>query len=223
MAGDVSRSENDGFVNLSLAISPGPRLSSEVELAAAHTGTRDIEFEHLCLTGRYLVWNDIVGDLVSLTTGVTITVSPTNAVEDLSVFHSDNVDLEGHIAIGKEHSKGSLWLWRYWSAVGLGWGFQDSAWLRFTGASEYNLDGVHQFRLLGEGLIGLGSNDLDLTIPFKGYGPIDHRSADLAFRYTYVIEYIGTISAEVKHRVYAKNYPKNATHAVLTFLYTFGL
>ncbi len=58
---------------------------------------------------------------------------------------------------------------------------------------------------------------------FHGYGSIRHRSIDLGFCYTYLLEFYGNTNLTYSYRLYAHNYPIHAHQILAQFLYTFGL
>ncbi len=79
-----------------------------------------------------------------------------------------------------------------------------------------------EWRLFCHTLWGLGSRNIHID-HFKGYGSIQHRSVNLGFRYTYLLDYFGSLSFEYTSRVYAHNFPAFANIFLVELRYDFGL
>ncbi len=220
----VSVNSDDFFLNLSGAISPSYPWSAELELNLIKTPRNDYGVEALKATGRYLWMNDLTGAPVSLATGMTIGYSPDDAVNDFSIPHHGNCELEAHIAIGKEHAHSRKdWEQRYWALLGVGYGFSDSPWIHYHAQFEQNIRQQHQVHLFLAGRYGFGSKDIDPTKPFKGYANIDHHHVDTGFAYQYTIDYIGALKGSFAYRIHTHNGPEEAAIFLLTFLFPFGL
>lgn len=212
---------NDLFLNQSFAISL-MQYAAEVEMMLAATREQHFNIDHLKLTGRYQILDDIVDDPFSLVAGVSIAEVGRPALHDPASFHHGLFEVEPHVAIGKEISKGEFWLKRYFALFAIGFG-QGSPWLRADFNYAIKLCGNHEFELFIKSLFGLGGKRVRLY-DFNGYGPIRHRSVDLGFKYAYYLDNLDAyLIGEYSYRVFAENYPKNASRLALTFFYPFGL
>lgn len=210
---------HDHFLGLSAGISACD-LSAEVELQAANT-RRERGLECLRLTGRYLLSNDILDDCISSAVGFTLTEVSHCALRDPSVFHHGRIEGEFHLSFGKELSCLNFWSSRFWGVVGIGIADRGWPWLRADAVFEKNWCDQHQISLFVHTLWGLGHHDISRC--FHGYGNIQHRSVDLGFKYTYLLECGMTASFAYSHRVYAVNFPAQANIFAVSILYPFGL
>ena len=219
---NLSVDSNDHFLNLSLALTPTYDFNVEGELLLAHTDYQTFGIAHGRLTGRYLWWNDVVGDPVSVVTGLSVTVPSGTSRRDLSTPYHGDVELEVHAAMGKECSEGRYWTKRGWGLLALGVANKGSPWVRGAFFLEKNSRNDHFWKLFTEGRWGLGHEALDLSEPFYSYGDIDHRSVDVGVGYGWRIRYWGILYCQYSYRVYACSYPERTHLFSLMLLYPFG-
>ncbi len=211
------------FVDVSASLAPTEEWSAEIEAVAADTRHRSFGMDSLLLTGRYRWLNDIVGDPVSLSTGLTVIKVFKPAWHDLAVFHHGGIACEAHVAAGKEFSCRQFWTNRVWAVAAAGVGDIGSPWLRGDLFWEHNWWDRQQVRLFVHSLWGMGGDTLNLAVPFRGYGPIRHQSVDAGLRYSYYFESGFTASVVYARRVFAKNCPQRVNFAIFELRYAFGL
>lgn len=213
---------NDWFASTGLSFAAKPNFSLDVEGVAAWTRKQHGAIDQIRLNGRYVWLDDIAGDPVSLTTGASFIQSFSWSLKDISSFHHGRSEAELFFSVGKEWAKGEAWLSRLWAMGALGAAERGSPWLRFHIAYAARLCCHHEFEVFTRTLWGLGHKPL-CRHHFHGYGPIQHQSMDIGFRYHYLIDFFGSLSIEYANRVYARNFPL-ATHQIqLSVLYLFGL
>lgn len=216
-------SSNDCFLNVSLCNSrPDPAMGLEFEVTQARTRRQRGDIDQIKMTGRYVWQDDIAGDPLSLTTGLSYIQAFQSSLKDVSSFHHGLYNAEGFISIGKESSDEALWDSRWWSILALGIAEQGSPWLRFHLNYEKRWWEKNEMKIFFHSLWGFGHNKLRLS-HFHGYGPIRHQSIDIGLRYTYLLEFYGSASLEYSYRIYAYNFPAYAHHVLAQLLYTFGL
>jgi len=219
--GKTNYSSNDVFLKQSLGLS-FDKYAAEVELVAAATRKQHFNLDHLKLTGRYRIYDDIIDDPFSLVAGLSLVQAGRPALHDPASFHHGLFEVEAHLSVGKEISQNQFWLKRYFAVFGIGQG-SHLPWLRADFVYAQNYCDLSEFRLFVNTLFGLGGRNLNLN-HFHGYGSIQHRSIDLGLQYSYFLENVdGSLTAEYSYRVYAKNFPKNVNCLALTFYYPFGL
>jgi hypothetical protein len=211
------------FLDLELFTTLMQNWSLEVEAIAADTRHRSFGLDSISLTGRYLWMDDVVGDPLSLATGITLYKVFKPARHDLSVFHHGGVEGELHVAAGKEFSCEQYWMSRGWIVTGLGIGDLGAAWCRADTHWEHNCWNVHHLRLSLHSVWGLGNRSLSHLSHFHGYGFIQHYSVDTGLRYTYILEHEISLSAEYAFRVYARNCPKNVNFILFSIHYPLSL
>ena len=172
--GTLHRSSNDHFLNFSVS-GAYDRWSAELETTFAATRHRSFGFCDARLTGRYQWLDDVVGDPVSLVTGVTLTQACKIALHDPSCFYHGKFEAEMHLAVGKEIACEQFWTSRGWGVLGLGLADTGSPWIRADFAWEQNWCDVHEFEIALRTLWGCGGENFH-RYHFKGYGPIKHYS-----------------------------------------------
>ncbi|MFQ5729509.1 MAG: hypothetical protein ACE5GN_04020 [Waddliaceae bacterium] len=221
-SGSKHRTADDHFFSLGLSGSY-TSWSAELETVFADTRHRSFGFDNFKLTGRYQWYNDIVGDPVSVTTGITLIKASKVALKDLSSFHHGRNEAEAYVSIGKENSCLDCWISRGWAVLGIGVADHGSPWLRSRLAWEKNFQRTTHLRLFLNALYGLGGNSLALTKAFGGYGSISHRSIDIGSCLSKVTDCWGAFRLQYSYRVYARNFPKCTSLLQISYLYPFGL
>lgn len=214
-------SSQDFFLNMSLSNALDAQFSLEGEFVLAKT-RHQRGVDHLRFTGRYVWLDDVAGDDISLTTGLSFTYAFLRALRDISSFHHGRGEGELFISFGKEMALEEQWERRWWAVFGLGIAERGSPWLRGDLTYETRICMNHEWRAFVHTLWGLGHKKLH-SDDFHGYGSIQHQSVDLGLRYTYLIDFFGSASAEYSYRVYARNFPAQTHQFLLSILYTFGL
>lgn len=220
--GKTKRPTDDSFYTLSLGTSAFDLLAAEIELVLSDTRSHSFDWDCVRLTGRYALLDDIIGDPVSLITGITVTQASTAGLHDISSFHHGKIEAELHASIGQELSCDRFWTSRWWSVFGVGLADVGSAWIRANGVYEKNWWNQYQARLFVNTLWGFGHNRLKLHA-FHGYGPIHHQAIDLGASFTYCFAFSGTLSLEYSRRLFARNFPENVNQYKVCFFYPFGL
>ncbi|SCA62451.1 hypothetical protein SCG7086_AA_00450 [Chlamydiales bacterium SCGC AG-110-P3] len=214
--GSVRRPSNDIFATVALGAAVFQRWHVEAEIHLVHTSAHDISVGHTAVAARYLWFDDVIGDPLSLTTGVAVIVPV--GEPDLSLRYHGNVGTEGHIAIGKELSCGMMWAWRWWMLAGLGIADEGDPWARGRIALEKNNYDCWHVELFAEAFAGLGNQNLRLTTPFQGYNKIAHRSVDMGAAYTCYLEWLCVdVTASYQYRIYSENAPEAVHTAMLAF------
>ncbi len=220
---------DDQFIDSSLSTAIF-EYGIELELVCAHT-RKQRGIDQFKITGRYVWMDDIAGDPLSLTSGFSFIESFEPSLHDPSSFHHGRGEGELFLSLGKEFNPGynddeldilGEWHARGWGVLAIGTSpTRGVPWARFIVAYDKRIGLRHEFRLFSKGLYGFGDRNLHLD-DFHGYGLIRHRSVEVGFRYTYLIEFFGSASIEYANRVYAYNFAANASQVTVEVLYTFG-
>jgi hypothetical protein len=213
---------DDLFLDASLSNTLLPNASLELELIAANTSYQRGDIDSFNVTGRYVWLDDVVGDSLSLTTGVHLVQAFHHSVNDISSFHHGKAEGEIFISVGKEMSQETFWTSRWWVMGALGSADVGSTWLRGNFVYEKRWGHEHIFRGFCNLLWGMGTKRLNPR-DFRGYGSVGHESVDLGIRYIYELPFIGSLNLEYSYRVYARNYPAHASIVMGQLFCTFGL
>lgn len=217
----IHSSADDLFLNASLSNSL-PNISLELELIAANTRYQRGDIDSFNLTARYVWLDDVIGDFVSLATGVHLVQAFHHSVKDISSFHHGKAEGEIFISVGKETAQETWWSSRWWAMGAIGSADVGSAWLRGNFVYEKRFAQEHILRGFCNLLWGMGTKRLN-PFHFKGYGSVGHESVDLGLRYIYEIPFVGNLSLEYSYRVFARNFPANASVVMGQLFCTFGL
>lgn len=216
-------SSTDYFLDLELYSTLWQNWSVELEGMLAATRHRSFGFDSLSLTGRYLWWDDVVGDPLSVTTGLTLYKVFKPSRHDLAIFHHGGVECELHVAAGKEFSCQHYWLSRAWVVGGVGFGDSGSPWLRLDAHWEHNCWDAHHLRFSLCSLWGMGTRSLKQVRHFHGYGPIQHQTVDAGLQYSWIFAHEISLSAAYFFRLYACNAPVYASTLLFKLDYPISL
>ncbi len=222
--GEVTEySSDDSIISLSLALSPSPELGWEIECSFADTGQRSKGVGSLRATGRYLWLNDVVGDPISLSSGVSLSIPTRSSLRDLSTPYHGDVELEVHVAIGKEYSSGRYWVYRYWGDIGYGFANEGLPWVDGQIVLERNFRDVHQWSIFGKALYGLGSDVLNHLDHGNGYSTIGHQSIDIGAKYAYTFDSRSKLAIEYSRGIHAHSFPMDVDRAVVSYFLPFSM
>lgn len=216
------RKEFDTFIDLSASMAVWESIAAELEFVALESRHRSFGMDAIRFTGRYRWMNDIVGDPVSLSTGVTLSTIFPPARRNIATFDHGGVACEGHIAVGREMSCLQYWTSRLWGVFAVGIADVGSPWLRGNIAWEHNWCDTHRVQLSADSIWGLGGDHLNQRY-FHGYGSVGYQAVDLGVRYSYQCNYGPLLSIGYGYRVYARNSPQNVNFVLVRLEYPISL
>lgn len=223
--GHSIRYPSDGcFVHTSLcsAFGKNEEWAAELEATAAQTEYHRFALDNIRLTGRYALSDDILGDSWSAIIGLTVTQAGDFGVNDMSSFHHGKLEGEFHFSFGRETACNDEWRSRWWALIGLGTAYVGQPWSHLKATYEFRFQENQELAFFIDLLKGFGAKPLN-PHDFEGYGDINHQSVDIGCRYTYLIDFFGSLSLEYVNRVYARNFPVHAQVFRLCVFYPFGL
>ena len=199
------------FVRAAMQFSPDPDWSTEVELQGTRTFQHHFGFDAARVGARYLWLNDVIGDCISLTTGVSIAAINHSHLHDVSLLHHGRYETELHAAAGKEFGFGFFQngYFHGWLFASVGVADHSSCWTREEAHLEAILKETHFFDLFLAHEKGQGSKKLHSVHDFHGYGHIDYTLHDLGLRYSYQVRGYGSAYAKIAKRLQASNCPKH--------------
>ncbi|MEX0962344.1 MAG: hypothetical protein WDZ28_05780 [Simkaniaceae bacterium] len=216
-------SSHDHTLGLNLQVSFWPRWDLQLEADFAATSKTPFGMQSIAADLRYLFFDDVQGDPVSLTLGTIIRVVPYHFQKDPSTPYHATTNIEVGTAIGKEVDHLDYWVVRGWGYLGLGIGNRGAPWLNSELAFEGNRENHHHFRAFAKGYMGMGGIHTVNISHLRGYANIYHRSIDLGGRYTYLFDIWGRASLEYAYRLYARAYPKCAHTFVFRYTLPFSV
>lgn len=215
--------DNHSLTN-SLALAPWPNWNVETELYLTHTNQVIFGYEAALITGRYQWLDDITGDPISLTTGLTFSFPGNRFTHDLHFYYIGDYNTELHFAIGKEIPNCGLTIWvhRFWAYGAYGIANRGSGWLHGKIGWDLIVNTCLDFEVFAHALYGFGTHNIVPNEPFTGYGPIAYREIDLGAKGNYHLRDLGTLSLEAACDLYNRNSP-NSYEITLSLLIPFSL
>lgn len=207
---------------LGLDFSPTPVWSVDTDLQVADTSAMSFNFRSFAVQGRYLWYDDIVGDPVSFATGASMRITGTHALRDISCPSHGNVDFELNFSLGKEFEASNQTLLRTWAYGAIGHANRGAPWVRGILAFEANVDDQHKWAIYAEAVNGYGRHShVDLN-HFYGYARIREKAVDFGVRYGKRLDVWGTLRFEYIRRVLAKSSPEDVNTFRVSYLLPFS-
>jgi hypothetical protein len=216
----------DHGLMVSLGVATKGKYHLEVEGKAMDTGRyggeRHLTLDRLSASIRRMWYNDIIGDPVSFSTGLTVSAIPSHTLRYPSMFHTSNIELGVHCSIGKERSSRNTWLYRSWASLEYICGNKGRG--RAVGrlAVEGKIKENHRTELFSDIQCGLGGKALN-DEAFSGYRSLRYRTVDVGVKYTYVIDIWGRLSVIYSHRAYAQYAPNHVNTWSIEYMLPFSL
>lgn len=195
----------------------------EIELECADTTSVSWGYRSFALQVRKLWLDDVCGDLISLTTGLSIRDASNRMRRALSTPYHSRVNFELQTVFGKEWSRSCFWMFRTYGVIAVGQGTSGSPWLKGDLYLGYNHCDIHQFELYGKSYWGFGSLSSVSTSHFKGWQNTRHQSIDLGASYACTFDCYGKLRLDYQHRVYALSYPEHANIFTLSYELPFSI
>lgn len=221
-SGSQHLSANTHFVTAAVGASYGV-YSGEAEVVCL--GTPDSHpsfgFDYAKVTGRYHWRNDVIGDPLSLTFGISGAAVSFFGLHDLSAFHLGRFEGQLFLSLGKECVDKDTWSSRWWGVFALCLGDRGSPGI-FSRWSWEKHSFPYEWGIFAEFLGGLGNRSLHLH-SFSGYGSIRYRAVDLGIKVHKLTSCDAILEGEIKQRVWARHFPKGATVIQVSYIYPFGL
>lgn len=197
-------------------------LALGVECEMARTPDQTYGFRSGALGAQYRLWNDIAGDLVSVTAEASMRGVTGRAVRDVSSPYSSYLNSELGVSIGKEFIKSDDWLLRAYVSGLIGLANHGSCWNRFSTVFEARFADNHVGEIFSLGYFGYGPRtEVDIN-HFHGWGEISHGSFDVGASYRYKIGLWGEIGLSYSYRPLAYSYPQNVQTASLFYRLPFS-
>jgi len=205
----IHHHSHDQLIDLNVGLRFLPNWEAQLEVDFLHTSSYSTWNMHR-IGGqvRYLVLDDVAGDVISLTLGGRLFYVPNDVLHDVSSPYHASGNIELGIAVGKEVEKIDQWLYRFYGFLGVGQGSRGYPWMRSLLSAEMHYPSHHKFCLFSEGYMGCGGKDYVDVEYFKGYAKIKHRSVDLGCSYVYSFDIWGSLGVQYSYRIYARAFPK---------------
>lgn len=166
--------------------------------------------------------NDIAGDFVTFTTGLSVRNASSRSLRDISCPYHSNANFELNGALGKEWGHGPDWRVRAFVYAVLGAANRGSPWIRFLVPLEVNGWDRHYLTVFLDGYFGFGPNGIIHTRHFRSYASIHHQSLDTGARYAYHFDIWGHLDFTYAYRFYAHAFPENVNSFTVSYTLPFS-
>lgn len=206
--GPNNRSVHGHVFNFGLATTLLEPLNLSLDFSFADTADSSLGWQALEGMARYGILNDIAGDPISLTAGGALRYVSSDAIHDRMSVYQGDIELEGHIAAGKEMSLEDIWLHRMWSMLALQISNRGSPLLKTSFHFEKNFENLHQVGVFLRYIRSFGG-DATFDGSFPGYGRLSSKMFDLGFDYRYNLEIYGMIYTNFTYRFHGSSAPKD--------------
>lgn len=214
---------NDQIAQLALEVSPYPTFDLQMRVQFAATHEKHFNFRDGGILIRTLLLNDVEGDPISWTVGITSDFVRHSFLKDVSTPYHFVSNFELGSAIGKEITRECDWIARFWAYVGGGIANRGDPWTHAKLAIWGNFKNRHRLHLFTEAYLGFGrKNQVDIS-NHEGYGKIHHQSIDVGLAYQYHFDIWGELTLEYFYRPYAHAFPKNLQSITLRYQLPFSL
>ncbi len=214
---------NEHLLAFGLEVSPSPNWDIDGDTEFADTSVQSMGLRSGALQVRYLWLDDVMGDPVSLTTGLSVRGVSSRSLKDVSCPYHFHTNFEAHSSIGKEWDHGFDWRTRLYSSGALGIANAGYPWARAYVIFEGNVHSTHRFGIFAEGYFGFGNHKRVHMDHFNGYADISHQNMDMGVKYTYVFEIWGHLSFAYTRRLYARSFPENVNFFSVSYMLPFSL
>ncbi len=214
---------NENLLTFAIAVPPSPdwELGGEVEFA--DTTRQSMGLRSGAFQVRYLWLDDILGDPVALTTGISARGVSVHSLKDISCPYHSHANFELNTSIGREWDHGFDWRLRFYGLGAFGIGNVGHPWTRAFATLEGNIHCTHRLGIFTEGYFGFGPRAEVNTNHFDGYASIRHRNIDLGVQYTYVFEIWGQLSFAYTRCLYARSFPENVNFFSVSYMLPFSV
>lgn len=214
---------NNYLTQASVGAALSEKMDVEIELEMARTPHQTYGFRSSAIQGRFLVWDDIAGDPVTVAVGLNTRAVSGRSVRDVSSPYASYWNGEATASIGKEFTKEKDWKTRGYLLASVGLANHGSWWNRCDGAFESKIGDSQSLELFALGYVGYGGQkNIDIG-QFKGWGFIRHRSLDLGIQYRYFFDFWGALGVSYSCRVLAISYPKGEQTIQVSYALPFSL
>lgn len=194
-----------------------PSYDAEIEAQFESTSARNFGLESAAFQVRRLLLNDIIGDFVSLDTGINIRGVPKSRLRDVAVPYHDLWNFELIASLGKEFAKEDDWSWRTFVTGAVGQANRGYPWLKANFDIRAKAFKDYIFSAFLKSYFGLGPRTLIDVHHFNGYGMYRHQSVDIGATFTILFSVKGSLTLSYAHRFFAKTFPEDYNSFRLTY------
>ena len=214
---------NDQLLSLNLDVSPATNWQLATEVEFADTPRQAMGLRSIAFQARYLLLDDILGDPVSLTTGLVVRGVSEHSLKDVSCPYHSDINFEINTAIGREWDHGFEWKVRVFGGASAGMANRGFPWMTGFAMIEGQVHQTNRIGLFLDAAAGFGGRRDVFINHFHGYADIGHRNLDIGVKYTYVFDIWGHFSVSYARRIYARSFPEQVNFFTVSYMLPFSL
>jgi hypothetical protein len=214
---------NDHLIYIDLGVAPSVSWAVDVDFELVDTPRRPFGFQSAALQYRYQWLDDISGDPLSVTTGLSFREVFSKSVRDINCPYHSYANAEINLSLGKEWADPPFWKYRSYLFTALGMANRGSPWARARFVWGYNHKDQQQWELFAEGYFGFGQKQEVNIDHFHGYASIRHQSIDAGIAYRYFFTLWGSLGLEYAYRLYAHSFPAHVNFFTVRYQLPFSL
>lgn len=183
----------------------------EVGVEAFHSRKTSFSFEDVYLNGRWVLWDQNLGDALTVALGAQLSLVSSIAFREKDLFHFGNFESELFATVGSENfcsEFATVWKSRWWITGGAGIANRRSPWFIGNAAYEYAFYPTQRARIFADAIIGKGHLQ---------------KGIDVGVAATYENDCWGSADLSYAYRVYARHVHRHVSTYTLAYYYPFGL
>lgn len=194
------RTERSLSLNFILPIMGKYQLELEGSFAKR---SRDFDFQDFALSARKVLYNDLLGDPLSLITGINMRFIPGRSLSEPILFYHSRFEGQINASVGKEWAKGRYWDWRANAFFALTQANRGCPRFNALLSMEKNFFDQHFLKLAFDTVYGLGKASLQREELFVGYRNLSYSALDTALSYRFDYDLRLKVDLEYRKRIYA--------------------
>jgi hypothetical protein len=205
--GTVSKSLHSNVTTLSLGFTPKEDIGVGLELAMAESQSVGYSFDALRGQVRYNLLNDLTDDPISLTAGVSGSVSPMRHVHDLSTQNHGHIEGQFDLAAGFEFGYADKSFWRTWAGGYTGVADKGAPWLGGSLHLERHISDTHTVGAFLLAEKGFSKHKLHHAPDFRSWAQTGYSYDEVGLEYTYTFFGVASCQAKISKCLHASNCP----------------
>jgi hypothetical protein len=205
-----------------LEFAPSSSWDLDMDVRFSESSKEKFSFRTTAIQARYIILDDIVGDMISLMTGLHLRYVSPQSLRDISDPYHGAFEGEVSLSLGREWASNEDYFIRVFGFGCFGQSISGAPWFREIFGLEGKIHHEHKVALFLEALQGFGGHhEIDIN-HFHGYGQIHERFVDATFRYGYQFGVYGTLRLEYSRRFFARICPSQTNTFTVAYLLPFS-
>ncbi|MEZ5314788.1 MAG: hypothetical protein R3E91_01035 [Chlamydiales bacterium] len=201
-------------------LTPWPYWNIKMDLLLTQIDPIPFSYQAVYTTIRYQWFDDIRGDPITLTTGITLSFPGKRYLHNYNFPYHGEINSELHATIGKEWTDRNDWWMRGWVFGGWGIANRGNGWLHGIASLEFKPK-YCDWGFFTEALFGLGSHDIVLDKPFVGYALIHHKTINIGSYLHPHLKLVHPLSFVGWYNPYAYNFVFHNWGVLMNMLFLF--